>query len=88
MEIDGHPKLKKMIFEIASYVIKRWNEVDSVHDVAHYKPEGAKWFLPFLPPGGIDGMSAAIIEIYWVEIMHVVVGNATNKGKAFLLKIS
>ena len=75
MEIDGHPKLKKIIFEIASYVIKRWNELDTVHDVVHYKPEGAKWYLPFLPPGGIDVMSAAIIEIYWVEIMHVVVGH-------------
>ena len=66
-----------------------WSKISSnVLVKPHKKPEGAKWFLPFLPPGGIDGMSVAIIEIYWVEIMHVVVGNATNKGKAFLLKIS
>ena len=75
MEIDGHGKLKKILFEISPYIIMRWRETDPGPNIVELKPEGAKFFLPFLPLGGINAMTLATLLIYWSPIMQVVVGH-------------
>ena len=42
------------------------------------KPEDAGWWLPYLPPCGIDKMSITTIILYWSKVMRTVL---EDRGK-------
>ena len=61
LEIDGHPKLKQILFELLPHII-RWMESSTSPNHTEKVPE---YYLLYLPPGGIDSMSITIIELFW-----------------------
>ena len=71
-EIAGDHNVKEFLFEVSSHVIKRWKEMSDNKKMEEKKPEGAKWFLPFLPVGGIDKMTLVSITLYWSPVMRTV----------------
>ena len=75
LEIEGHPKLKQILFELSPQIIKRWMESSTSPNQTEKVPEGAKYFLPYLPLGGINSMSITIIELFWSKVMQIVVGH-------------
>ena len=74
LEIDGDRDLKNIIFEVSSYVIKRWKATKNKNrdETEHVIPEGAQFWLPYLPPCGIDKMTLIMVELYWSKVMRQV----------------
>ena len=75
MEIDGAKVLKTACFEVYSYIVDRVKEQKKPATHGQDKPAGAKCWLPFLPPCGIDGMTSSAIELYWNQVMRAVLPN-------------
>ena len=82
--IDGDRNLKEILFEVSSHLIKRFKDViENANDMEEKKPEGAKWFLPYLPPGGIEGMTFEQVCLYWSRTMRTVCSDrGRNMGYA------
>ena len=72
-EIEGEKSLKEIMFEVSSYVLKRWKSMNEKKPSEEPKmPEGAKWQLLFLPPEGIDGLTYTTLLPLWVPVMAIV----------------
>ena len=74
LEIDGEKELKKIVFEVSSYIIKRWKTIKNNNpgETEHEVPAGAKFFLPHIPPCGIEKMTLIMIDAYWSRVMRQV----------------
>merc|ERR1711954_269543 len=64
-EISGDRALKKVLYDASSQINRSWNAessgaLTSQSSKEGPKPEGAKCWLPYLPPDGIEKMSDKI----------------------------
>ena len=76
-EINGDRALKKVLYDASSQINRSWNAESSAALTSQSskegpKPEGAKCWLPYLPPGGIEKMSDKILRLYWSQVMRSV----------------
>ena len=72
-EIEGDDDLKDILFECSAYILKRWHGLKEKRtEVQCEVLDGARWFLPFLPLGGIESLQFTIVVIYWSVVMRIV----------------
>ena len=77
VEIDGDLNLKRFLYEVTPYLLSRWKGREQ-KNVPGKKPEGATCWLPYLPPNGVDSLTATMVELYWSRVMRVVLA---EKGR-------
>ena len=77
VEIDGDKDLKTFLYEVTPYLLSRWKEREK-KCIPEKIPEGAKCWLPYLPPCGVDNLTATMVEVYWKGVMRLVL---TDKGR-------
>ena len=73
VEIDGENCLKTSLFNVSSQINAEWRQKSENRDTKGHqadKPDSAKMFLPFLPTGGIQHISWAILETYWSVVIR------------------
>ena len=66
LKFFGDEAVRNVCFETGTYVLQRLREQEIT---AQNKKANS---LPYLPPGGINGMCMASIERYWNKTMHQV----------------
>ena len=77
VEIDGDSDLKTFLYEVTPYVLSRWKSRGK-KTVPEKIPEGGKFWLPHLPPCGVDNLTATMVELYWSRTMRSVLA---EKGR-------